>query len=591
MTYRSYLVRKNSSSSYLLNIKIPRDLREYFGRNQFKISLKNGIHSQSLLFAKVLYLEVQSIFSSIRMGTISKITVKQVKDILKDKIERTLNHSKHIVVDTNTFIESEVKDKIEEINGDERILRTQLEQNYDGVLEHIEKEIARIIKSKDLTIDSKSLEFKELRKQFLELRLIRSKWKKELLEDSGKSVNDFRNEIYKKFNIEGEQLTPVIENYAPEPTQPYLVEKEDKPSQIDVSPKLSRMKEEFIGERLLSGFSPKSTRELESTIDDLIEIIGDIPILKVTPNNARDFKKIISSLPKYRNQSPRYRGLTIKQILCLDGVDGQEPKNINKLIYRVRVFFKWLKNNYSEYVPQNHFDGLSIQEKKFDKPRDIFTNKELHKIFDTTPFLNNTIRNPHRRNKLASYFVPIIAIHTGMRLEEICQLRLEDVYKEGTVDIIRVTISKETKLKTVTSQRIVPIHENLKRVGFLEYCNYMKKQKKERVFWDLTKSRDGYGRNIGRYFMEYLRKVGVYEFQSKVFHSLRHSFITNLLQNGVREEVVNGLCGHKQKTMSTTIYFKGGFPSDLLYEEGISKLNFEGINFGKLKIDWKKLIG
>ena len=591
MTYRSYLVRKNSSSSYLLNIKIPRDLREYFGRNQFKISLKNGIHSQSLLFAKVLYLEVQSIFSSIRMGTISKITVKQVKDILKDKIERTLNHSKHIVVDTNTFIESEVKDKIEEINGEERILRTQLEQNYDGVLEHIEKEIARIIKSKDLTIDSKSLEFKELRKQFLELRLIRSKWKKELLEDSGKSVNDFRNEIYKKFNIEEEKLTPVIENYAPEPTQPYLVEKEDKPSQIDVSPKLSEMKEEFIGERLLSGFSPKSTRELESTIDDLIEIIGDIPILKVTPNNARDFKKIISSLPKYRNQSPRYRGLTIKQILSLDGVEGQEPKNINKLIYRVRVFFKWLKNNYSEYVPQNHFDGLSIQEKKFDKPRDIFTNKELHKIFDTTPFLNNTIRNPHRRNKLASYFVPIIAIHTGMRLEEICQLRLEDVYKEGTVDIIRVTISKETKLKTVTSQRIVPIHENLKRVGFLEYCNYMKKQKKERVFWDLTKSRDGYGRNIGRYFMEYLRKVGVYEFQSKVFHSLRHTFITTLLQNGVREEVVNGLCGHKQKTMSTTIYFKGGFPSDLLYEEGISKLNFEGINFGKLKIDWKKLIG
>ena len=591
MTYRSYLVRKNSSSSYLLNIKIPRDLREYFGRNQFKISLNSGIHSQSLLFAKVLYLEVQSIFSSIRMGTISKITVKQIKDILRDKIERTLNHSKHIVVDTNTFIESEVKDKIEEINGEERILRTQLEQNYDGVLEHIEKEIARIIKSKDLTIDNKSLEFKELRKQFLELRLIRSKWKKELLEDSGKSVNDFRNEIYKKFNIEGEQLTPVIENYAPEPTQPYLVEKDDKPSQIDVSPKLSEMKEEFIGERLLSGFSPKSTRELESTIDDLIEIIGDIPILKVTPNNARDFKKIISSLPKYRNQSPRYRGLTIKQILSLDGVEGQEPKNINKLIYRVRVFFKWLKNNYSEYVPQNHFDGLSIQEKKFDKPRDIFTNKELHKIFDTTPFLNNTIRNPHRRNKLASYFVPIIAIHTGMRLEEICQLRLEDVYKEGTVDIIRVTLSKETKLKTVTSQRIVPIHENLKRVGFLEYCNYMKKQKKERVFWDLTKSRDGYGRNIGRYFMEYLRKVGVYEFQSKVFHSLRHTFITNLLQNGVREEVVNGLCGHKQKTMSTTIYFKGGFPSDLLYEEGISKLNFEGINFGKLKIDWKKLIG
>jgi hypothetical protein len=42
--------------------------------------------------------------------------------------------------------------------------------------------------------------------------------------------------------------------------------------------------------------------------------------------------------------------------------------------------------------------------------------------------------------------------------------------------------------------------------------------------------------------------------------------------------------------MSTTIYFKGGFPPDLLYEEGISKLNFKGMNFRKLKIDWKKFV-
>ena len=112
MTYRSYLVRKNSSSSYLLNIKIPRDLREYFGRNQFKISLKNGIHSQSLLFAKVLYLEVQSIFSSIRMGTISKITVKQVKDILKDKIERTLNHSHTLLLTRIHLLNLKLKIKL-----------------------------------------------------------------------------------------------------------------------------------------------------------------------------------------------------------------------------------------------------------------------------------------------------------------------------------------------------------------------------------------------------------------------------------------------------------------------------------------------
>ena len=587
MTYRSYLVRKNSSSSYLLNIKIPRDLREYFGRNQFKISLKNGIHSQSLLFAKVLYLEVQSIFSSIRMGTISKITVKQVKDILKDKIERTLNHSKHIVVDTNTFIESEVKDKIEEINGEERILRTQLEQNYDGVLEHIEKEIARIIKSKDLTIDSKSLEFKELRKQFLELRLIRSKWKKELLEDSGKSVNDFRNEIYKKFNIEDEPTDLVTASVDNQIINDSVI---TEPPKKDDSPKLSEMKDDFLGERLLSGFSPKSTREIGSTVDDFIEIVGDIQISQVSPKDAREFKRIIALLPKHRHQSPRYSNLNIKQILELKNVEGQEPKNINKLIYRVRIFFRWLRNNYREYVPQNYFEGLSVQSKKVTRPREGFSNEELNQIFDPAKYLGYTIRNLKRRTKLTSFFVPLIGLHTGMRLEEICQLRLKDISTAGNYDVFKVVISEDTKLKNIQSERIIPIHENLKKLGFLDYCKYLRKLKYERVFYDLEKNRDGYGRNMGRFFMDYLKKLEIYQFQTKVFHSLRHTFITNLLQNGVREEVVNGLDGHAQKTMSTTVYFKGGFPSDVLYEEGISKLNYEGMDFENLKINWKNYI-
>ena len=62
MTYRNYLIKNNPTSSYLLRIKIPKDLRCYFeGRIGFTMSLKNGIHSQSIGFAKILRLEVQSI--------------------------------------------------------------------------------------------------------------------------------------------------------------------------------------------------------------------------------------------------------------------------------------------------------------------------------------------------------------------------------------------------------------------------------------------------------------------------------------------------------------------------------------------------
>ena len=587
MTYSNYLIRKTPTSSYFFRIKIPQDLRDFFsGRNEFKISLKNGIHSQSLKYSNLLSIEVQSIFCLIRMGSISKITIKEIQNILKDKVERTLVHSQHIVTDTNTFVETQVKSKIREINEEDRVLRTQVEQNYDGVLEHIEGEIEGVLKRKDLTIDRKSLEFKQLRKQFLELRLVRNNWKKELLEDTGKTIDDFRNEIYKKFNIKDEPNR--LQELVSDSIETESI-KEGQPSKDD-SPKISEVKEEFIRERLLSGFSPKSTREIKSTIDDLIEIIGDKQISQITPRNSRDFKNTISKLPKHRTQTPRYRDLSIKQILELKGVEGQEPKNINKLIYRIRIFFKWLKNNYREYVPENHFEGITVEIKKIYKPRDGFTPEDLKKIFDTTNYLDNTVRDDRNKIKLPKYFIPILGIYTGCRLEEIYQILLEDIYKDGKYDVIRLRVSDDTKLKNIQSERIIPIHTTIKELGFIDYCDYLRKQKKDRVFYELNKGRDGYGRNIGRFFNVYLKKIGVYKFQSKVFHSLRHTFITNLLQNGVREEVVNGLDGHKQKTMSTTIYFKGGFPSDLLYEEGISKLKFEGLNFGKLKIDWKKFV-
>ena len=587
MTYSNYLIRKTPTSSYFFRIKIPQDLRDFFsGRNEFKISLKNGIHSQSLKYSNLLFIEVQSIFCLIRMGSISKITIEEIQNILKDKVERTLVHSQHIVTDTNTFVETQVKSKIREINEEDRVLRTQVEQDYDGVLEHIEGEIEGVLKRKDLTIDRKSLEFKQLRKQFLELRLVRNNWKKELLEDTGETIDDFRNEIYKKFNIKDEPNR--LQELVSDSIETESI-KEGLPSKDD-SPKISEVKEEFIRERLLSGFSPKSTREIKSTIDDLIEIIGDKQISQITPRNSRDFKNTISKLPKHRTQTPRYRDLSIKQILELKGVEGQEPKNINKLIYRIRIFFKWLKNNYREYVPENHFEGITVEIKKIYRPRDGFTPEDLKKIFDTTNYLNNTVRDDRNKIKLPKYFIPILGIYTGCRLEEISQLLLEDIYKDGKYDVIRIRVSDDTQLKNIQSERIIPIHPTIKELGFIDYCDYLRKQKKDRVFYELNKGRDGYGRNIGRFFNVYLKKIGVYKFQSKVFHSLRHTFITNLLQNGVREEVVNGLDGHKQKTMSTTVYFKGGFPPEILFKEGISKINYEGINFGKLKIDWKKFV-
>ena len=154
------------------------------------------------------------------MGSGSEITLNQIKNILKDKVERTFLHSQHIVADTNTFIEKEVQKKLKEISAEEEKLKTQIEENYDRVLEHIEDEIKGILKKKELTLDTKSLEFKQLRKQFLELRLIRNTWKRDLLNEGeisveGDEVNsnnksNLTQKIIKKIKIQIDRIMPYL---------------------------------------------------------------------------------------------------------------------------------------------------------------------------------------------------------------------------------------------------------------------------------------------------------------------------------------------------------------------------------------------
>ena len=60
-------------------------------------------------------------------------------------MERTLLHTQHVVTDTNTFVESQVQKRLKEIEEEEEVLKSQIEDNYEKVLEHIEKEVQGVL--------------------------------------------------------------------------------------------------------------------------------------------------------------------------------------------------------------------------------------------------------------------------------------------------------------------------------------------------------------------------------------------------------------------------------------------------------------
>ncbi|MBO9622565.1 MAG: hypothetical protein J7500_07615 [Sphingomonas sp.] len=110
---------------------------------------------------------------------------------------------------------------------------------------------------------------------------------------------------------------------------------------------------------------------------------------------------------------------------------------------------------------------------------------------------------------------------------------------------IREDAEDDLKLKNATSERLVPVHPELERLGFVKFAEAAKKAKQARLF-PLLKP-NIYGRltaKWGEWFGPYLRKtVGITD-KRLVFHSFRHTFKDYARHAGIVEGVQRQIMGH-----------------------------------------------
>ena len=165
-----------------------------------------------------------------------------------------------------------------------------------------------------------------------------------------------------------------------------------------------------------------------------------------------------------------------------------------------------------------------------------------------------------------------------------CQLRCSDIREEKRgMWFIYIEESEQTQVKTKNSIRKVPVHPILKELGFIDYVGNMRRKKKDRVFWELGKDRDGYARKVSRHYNEkYLPAVGVWERNVKVLYCTRHTFINCLYSKNVDENIIKALVGHEEEF---TMKHYGGdpFSAEVLLNE-ISKVSYLGIKWDRLKL-------
>ena len=136
-----------------------------------------------------------------RQGNMRDITIDDVKRILKDKVEQTLDYIHHYHWDTNRFDEEEVQKRIAETHKKERELKDHLKKDYRGTIGRIEKEVEKILKKENIIQDKKNVDYKGLIGRWTELRILRESWKRELLNDEGKTKEDFKKDIDEKWKM------------------------------------------------------------------------------------------------------------------------------------------------------------------------------------------------------------------------------------------------------------------------------------------------------------------------------------------------------------------------------------------------------
>ena len=596
-SHMSLLTFPNSGNTYYFRRKIPTDLIEHFGGlKEFRISLKCAIKSRSIRTTKILDKKVSGIYEEIRQG-MKSLEIDDIKEILRIEIRKQILHAHHVDLGTNKWSDSGIEKSLGTSEKKDSNLREILKDDLKSYLKQVDSKMEGILESMSIKIEKESIGFKRLREHFIDLYLMRYEWIRELVLKTGKSDDDFRKDFDSKFGLDlfpdmnGSLSNSVglTETLMKEQLPNISTASNDLPYLPIAGGLLSSNAKTFFERKRIEG---KKIKEIESDkriVEEFIEIVGDIDFSTITKNEVSHYIDVQTKRPPNRKKSPKYRDLSIKEVmkLKLSQKEIQTPQNINKRITKLSVFGNWGVRQ--GLLITNPFSGMKFSVKKQPHTRQPFTAGELRIIFKPETYLKWTIHfsHPYRKDRVSNhlpyYWVFLLGIFSGMRTNEMCQLRLIDIKKQKNIWFIFVEDTEETKVKTENAIRKVPLHPQLIDLGFIDYMTAQKKSKRGRLFWELSEDRDGFASHVSRHYNQrFLPAVGVWKKYTKVLYCTRHTFINKLYSEMVDENVIKVLVGH-EKEFTMKHYGGDPFTPERLLEE-ISKVSYSGINWKKLKI-------
>lgn len=316
-------------------------------------------------------------------------------------------------------------------------------------------------------------------------------------------------------------------------------------------------------DRYITRMNPPDATAVRGYVRRLSEALGTPCVQDVTPAQMDDFAVDLQRFPIIKR--PDINAKTFRQILEFEA-RSPSPRRLSK-----KTRWKWFLAYKKLFdcavsiglVATNPVEKVMLKAKGEEEERLFYNADDISLIF-SRPLFQGCDRT-HTKNgvlwgyredagdlmlKDAYYWLPILGLWTGCRLEEMAAAKAADIKQDADGTWFLDLTGR--KLKNRQSQRQVPLHTRLVEAGFIKHVEAVQRRGEVYLFPDLPHDPEGAlssSRTFTKWWGMWCARNGGegsgITTPSKTFHSFRHSFKRACRDAGVGEEIHDLLTGHK----------------------------------------------
>jgi len=294
----------------------------------------------------------------------------------------------------------------------------------------------------------------------------------------------------------------------------------------------------------------KSAYEYRTSVEDFVDFVGDIGIGEISKDDLLDYRDEVAKLPSSMPRADRELSFSERRARHSGKGKPVSAATVKKRVGAIQAMLSFAHEE--KFIARNEGRDIPIHGySKTGRKRRNFEEEDLQRLLSSSLFTQPaTWRTDRSVSHVTLYWLFLLGLTTGARLEEVGQAAVADVKRRDAIRYIDVDdytpedTAEPKHLKTENSRRLVPIHNLLLDLGFEEYLAAIAAAGHTQLFPDLRPDMFGNRTKEASRTANRLIDKEVSKDARLVFHSGRHGFKDLATEAEIPTRTVDQMCGH-----------------------------------------------